>query len=50
MLFRSQVEARLLKLEGIVDISDTTINGSTDNLVLEPDEIPVLYSGGVEVI
>lgn len=46
----TQVEARLLKLEGIVDISDTTINGSTDNLVLEPDEIPVLYSGGVEVI
>ncbi len=46
----TQIEARLLKLEGIVDISETTINGSTDNLVLEPDEIPVLYSGGVEVI
>lgn len=46
----TQIEARLLKLEGIVDISETTINGSTDNLILEPDEIPVLYSGGVEVI
>ncbi len=37
----TQVEARLLKIEGIVDISDTKINGVADNLTLASDEIPV---------
>lgn len=46
----TQIEARLLQVKGIVDISGTTINGSSDNLALEMDEIPVLDAGGVEVV
>ena len=43
----TQVEARLLKIEGIVDISDTKINGVADNLTLASDEIPVPSETGV---
>lgn len=38
----TQVEARLLKITGIVDIKNTKINGVADNLTLEEDQIPVL--------
>lgn len=41
----SQIENRILNIEGIIDVQDTTLNGSTDNLTLEFEEIPVL--GGV---
>ena len=41
----SQIENRLLNLEGVLDIADTTINGVEDNLSLEVDELPIL--GGV---
>ena len=41
----SQVENRLLNLEGVLDIADTTLNGASDNLILQKDELPVL--GGV---
>ena len=41
----SQIENRLLNLEGVLDIADTTINGVEDNLVLALEELPVL--GGV---
>lgn len=41
----SQVENRLLNLEGVQDIADTTINGEVTNLALESEEIPVL--GGI---
>ena len=37
-----QVTARLLAIEGVVDIKNTKINGSADNLGLAEDEIPVL--------
>ena len=37
----SQMEARLLLLEGIVDISDVRINGASDNVTLAEDAIPV---------
>lgn len=36
----SQIESRILDCEGVVDISGTTLNGSTSNLILESDEIP----------
>jgi len=42
----TQVEARLLRITGIVDISNTKINGVADNLTLEGDQIPVLSSVG----
>ena len=41
----SQIETRILGIEGIVDISGTELNGSAENLILEKDEIPVF--GGV---
>lgn len=37
----SQMEARLLLLEGIVDILEVRINGDSDNITLEEDAIPV---------
>lgn len=40
----SQIETRILALDGVIDISDTTINGNASNLVLDADGIPVLGS------
>ena len=37
----SQIETRLLKITGIADISNITLNGSESNLILEKDEIPI---------
>ena len=37
-----QVTARILAIEGVVDIKNTKINGSADNISLTEDEIPVL--------
>lgn len=37
----SQIEARLLLLEGILDISDVKINGTSGNITLAEDAIPV---------
>lgn len=39
----SQIETRLLGVNGVLDISDTTINGSKGNISLEETQIPVLY-------
>ena len=38
----SQIEARLLDIEGIIDIEDTKLNGSARNLYLSGEEVPVL--------
>ena len=38
----SQIETRLLALDGIIDIQDTEINGRAENLVLGMYEIPIL--------
>ena len=43
----SYLESRALDAEGVVDISDCSINGESGNLVLEADEIPVLGEIGV---
>lgn len=37
---RSQIETRLLSLSGILDIANTTLNGSSENLVIVSDNIP----------
>lgn len=42
----SRIETRLLSITGILDITDTEINGNTDNLALGQYEIPIF--GGVE--
>ena len=38
----SQIEARLLDIEGIIDIEDTKLNGLSRNLYLSGEEVPVL--------
>lgn len=37
----SQIETRLLALNGIVDISGTTLNGQTNNIALDKDAVAV---------
>jgi len=37
----SQIETRILGIEGVIDVGNTEINGIAENLVLESDEIPV---------
>jgi uncharacterized phage protein gp47/JayE len=37
----SQIETRLLSLSGILDIANTTLNDSTQNLVIDADYIPI---------
>ena len=37
----SQIEARLLGLDGIIDIAGTTLNGLPQNIILDPDDVPV---------
>ena len=41
----SQIDTRLLGVQGVLDVQDTFVNGSHDNLILGKYEIPVL--GGV---
>lgn len=38
---KSQIEARLLLISGILDISNTTLNGTEENVILGEAEIPV---------
>ena len=37
----SQIEIRLLNIEGILDIANTTLNGLAENLIIEADYIPI---------
>ena len=37
----SQLESRILDCPGVIDVADTTFNGSATNLSLNADEIPV---------
>ncbi len=41
----SQVESRILAVEGVADVANTKLNGSTNNLTLDKYEVPVI--GGV---
>lgn len=38
----SQIESRILTVSGILDVSDTTLNGSATNVTLTGDQIPTL--------
>lgn len=44
----SQIDARLLAIDGIEDVSETKINDSEENLILEYEKIPVF--GGVVIV
>lgn len=37
-----QIETKILNVEGVIDITGTTINGGTANISLDADSIPVL--------
>ena len=41
-IYISKLQAAVLDVEGVVDISATTLNGSSANLVLNWNQIPVL--------
>lgn len=41
----SQIEAKILDVDGVIDIANTKINGSTENLALTEFQVPVF--GGV---
>lgn len=40
----AQIETRILNIQGVIDIADTKINGSSANFILSTFEIPVLGS------
>lgn len=37
----AQIESRILNVDGVVDISNTKINGKTENLTLDKYEVPI---------
>lgn len=43
-----QIEAKILAIEGVLDVSGTTLNGSGENLILDFTKIPV--TGGVTIV
>ena len=43
----SQIEAKILAVEGVLDVNDTRINGSTSNLIMDYTKVPVF--GGVVI-
>ena len=44
----AQLESKILNIEGVLDIQDTTLNGETENISLDYTKIPVL--GGVTLV
>lgn len=38
----SHIEAAIITVEGVLDVTDTTINGDDENIILENTEIPIL--------
>ena len=43
----SQIEAKILSVDGVLDVNNATVNSSTENLVLDFKTIPVF--GGVTI-
>ena len=41
MVRKSQIESRLLLIDGILDITDVKLNGESENVTLDEDAIPV---------
>lgn len=44
----AQIESRILMVEGVVDVKNTTLNGLEENILIDYTEIPIL--GGVEIV
>ncbi|ASS76808.1 phage tail protein [Tumebacillus algifaecis] len=45
----SQIEARILNVSGVVDVTGTTLNGTAANITLNSDEIPTLGTVTINV-
>ena len=45
MVRRSQIESAILSATYVLDVTDTLLNGASENIILEKDSIPV--PGGV---
>ena len=43
-VYISRIEATIIEIAGVVDISDTTINGKNENLKLDVDQVPMLQT------
>ncbi|WP_085829402.1 baseplate J/gp47 family protein [Clostridium massiliodielmoense] len=43
----SQIEARILNIDGVADVFNTSINDKEENLSLGPEEVPVLKEVGL---
>lgn len=41
-VYISRLEAAILNVEGVIDVSQTTINNGSANLVLDSDQVPIL--------
>ena len=46
-VYISRLEAHILEVEGVEDVSNTKINKAPSNLILESNQIPIL--GGVVI-
>jgi uncharacterized phage protein gp47/JayE len=44
----SQLESRILALNGVLDVSELKLDGLSENLILDADEIPVRGELNVE--
>lgn len=44
----SQIEARILNIEGVLDVENTTLNGAASNVIVDYEHIPV--RGNVHVV
>lgn len=44
----SQIESKILNIEGVLDVTETTINGQTSNVKVTEAYLPIL--GSVEVL
>ena len=44
----AQIEAKIISVEGVLDVTGTTLNGSAENIALDFKQIPVL--GGVSLV
>lgn len=45
----AQIENKILNVEGVIDVTDTTINGSLTNITLSKEQLPVLSTVTVSV-
>ena len=45
---KARIEALILNIEGVLDVSNVTLNGGTENISLKEFEVPVLKEVVIE--